>query len=237
MNRKNNKNSGGNRGAKQQVRSTHARVKTARGRTNSSTRWLQRHINDPYVEMTKKQGYRSRAAFKLLEIDEQFHILKNKACVIDLGCAPGGWLQVARRKCRDGATIIGIDLKEIEAIEGTHIICGDFYDDDSIAKIKELMPNKADLIMSDMAANACGNKQTDHLKIMALVEGSLEFARENLAADGDFIAKILRGGYDGELIHMAKRYFRSVKTFKPDSSYSDSAEIFLIARGFKLTDL
>jgi 23S rRNA (uridine2552-2'-O)-methyltransferase len=232
MNRNNNK-TGGKAKRKQQTRSTHKRVITARGRTNSSTKWLQRHINDPYVDLAKKDGYRSRAAFKLLEIDEQHHILKNKSCIVDLGCAPGGWLQVASRKCKKDATIIGIDLKNIDPIEGVHIICGDFYDEDNVNKIKELMPNKADLIMSDMAANACGNKQTDHLKIMALVEIALDFAQQNLAPGGDLIAKILRGGYDGEIIRMAKAKFESVKTFKPSSSYSDSAEIFLVAQGFK----
>ena len=210
------------------------RVKTAKGRKKSSTAWINRHINDPYVVMSKKHGYRSRAAFKIKDIDDKFHIFKKCKSVVDLGAAPGGWLQVAVEKLGKDVPIIGVDLQEMEPIDGAFLIKGDFYEKEVIEKIRTaLSNNKVDMIMSDMAPSSCGNKQVDHLRILSLVEEILTFIKDNLNVGGTVVAKMLRGGGDGELIAIYKKYFKKVSMFKPDSSYSDSAEMFLVAQDFE----
>ncbi|QZD87334.1 RlmE family RNA methyltransferase [Qipengyuania psychrotolerans] len=208
------------------------RVRTAKKRTASSTRWLQRQLNDPYVKQAKADGYRSRAAYKLIELDEKFGLLRNATRVVDLGIAPGGWSQVVR-KVKPKASIVGIDLLPTEPIEGVTIFEMDFMDDDAPRILEEAMGGKADLVMSDMAANTVGHKQTDHLRTMGLVEAGAWFAVENLDKDGTFIAKVLAGGTDKDLLDLLKKHFKTVKHAKPPASRKDSSEWYVIAQGFK----
>ncbi|MCB2087864.1 MAG: RlmE family RNA methyltransferase [Sphingomonadaceae bacterium] len=208
------------------------RVKTARGRTASSTRWLERQLNDPYVKQAKAEGYRSRAAYKLAELDERFTLLKGARRVVDLGIAPGGWSQVVRKRAPKAA-IVGIDLLETEPIEGVTIFQMDFMDDAAPAVLEEALGGPADLILSDMAANTVGHKQTDHLRTMALVEAGAWFAVENLAPGGAYVAKVLAGGTDTELLALLKKHFRSVKHAKPPASRKGSSEWYVIAQGFR----
>ena len=214
-------------------RSLKQRVKTARGRKLSSTRWLERQLNDPYVRAAQEAGYRSRAAFKIVEIDEKFKIFKPGARILDLGAAPGGWTQVAVQQCGDGAKIIAIDLQEMEPITGATCVQMDFMDDQAPDEIKALLGGKVDVVMSDMAAPATGHKQTDHIRIIALCEAALDFARQVLDTDGIFIAKVLRGGTEQQLLAELKRDFATVKHFKPGASRSDSAEMYVVAMGFR----
>lgn len=209
-------------------------VKTAKGRKKSSTRWLQRQLNDPYVAMAKKANYRSRAAFKLIDLDEKFKFLRKGAKIIDLGAAPGGWTQVALERNGDNGKIIAVDLLDMPTIEGCIFIQGDFLDKTTADKILEIMPEKADIVMSDMAQNTTGNKATDHLRIMALVEEAYQFALENLAENGTFIAKVFQGGTEKTLLNEIKKHFKVVKHAKPESSRADSKESYLVATGFKL---
>ncbi len=208
------------------------RVKSAKGRTASSTRWLQRQLNDPYVKQAKAEGYRSRAAYKLIELDEKFGLLKGVERVVDLGIAPGGWSQVVR-KLAPRAQIVGIDLLEVEPIEGVTIFQMDFMADDAPRVLEEALGGKAQLVMSDMAANTVGHKQTDHLRTMGLVEAGAWFAIDNLAPGGIFLAKVLAGGTDTELLALLKQHFRSVKHAKPPASRKGSSEWYVIAQGFK----
>ena len=208
------------------------RVRTARKRTASSTRWLQRQLNDPYVKQAKAEGYRSRAAYKLIELDEKFGLLKGAERIVDLGIAPGGWSQVARR-VRPKATVVGIDLLETEPIEGVTIFQMDFMDDGAPRLLEEALGGKADLVMSDMAANTVGHKQTDHLRTMGLVEAGAWFAIENLEMGGTFLAKVLAGGTDRDLLDLLKKHFRTVKHAKPPASRKGSSEWYVIAQGFK----
>ena len=208
------------------------RVKTARGRTASSNRWLQRQINDPYVKQAKAEGYRSRAAYKLIELDEKFGVLKGVHRVIDLGVAPGGWSQVVR-KLRPKAAVVGIDLLEVEPLEGVVLLQMDFMADEAPDRLIEALGGKADLILSDMAANTVGHKQTDHLRTMGLVEAAAWFAVENLEPGGAFIAKVLAGGTDADLLAFLKKHFRTVKHAKPPASRKGSSEWYVIAQGFK----
>lgn len=208
------------------------RVRTAKKRTASSTRWLQRQLNDPYVKQAKAEGYRSRAAYKLIELDEKFSLLKGVERVVDLGIAPGGWSQVVRKQ-RPKAQVVGIDLLEVEPIEGVTIFQMDFMDDDAPRVLEEAMGGKADLVMSDMAANTVGHKQTDHLRTMGLVEAGAWFAIENLAPDGTFLAKVLAGGTDADLLTLLKKHFKTVKHAKPPASRKGSSEWYVIAQGFK----
>ena len=208
------------------------RVRTARKRTASSTRWLQRQLNDPYVKQAKAEGYRSRAAYKLIELDEKFGLLKGAERIVDLGIAPGGWSQVAR-KVRPKATVVGIDLLETEPIEGVTIFQMDFMDDDAPRALEEALGGKADLVMSDMAANTVGHKQTDHLRTMGLVEAGAWFAIENLEKGGTFLAKVLAGGTDRDLLDLLKKHFKTVKHAKPPASRKGSSEWYVIAQGFK----
>ena len=208
------------------------RVKTAKKRTASSTRWLQRQLNDPYVKQAKAEGYRSRAAYKLIELDEKFGLLKGIERVVDLGIAPGGWSQVVRKR-KPNAHVVGIDLLEVEPIDGVTIFQMDFMDDDAPRVLEEALGGKADLVMSDMAANTVGHKQTDHLRTMGLVEAGAWFAVENLAPGGTFLAKVLAGGTDSDLLSLLKKHFKTVKHAKPPASRKGSSEWYVIAQGFK----
>lgn len=209
-------------------------VKSARGRTTSSVRWLQRQLNDPYVSKAQKEGYRSRAAFKLLELQEKYTLIRPGDNVVDLGCAPGGWLQVAAEIAGGKATIVGIDLKEIEQIAGTHSFVLDFNDNDAPdILIKTLEGKRANLVMSDMAANTTGHGATDHIRIMALCELAYDFARQVLAPGGHFICKVLKGGTEGDILKTLKKDFETVKHAKPKASRADSAESYVVALGFR----
>jgi len=208
------------------------RVKTAKGRKVSSTRWLERQLNDPYVKRAKAENYRSRAAYKLIELDERFGLLRGVKAVIDLGIAPGGWSQVVRRKTPQ-ASIVGIDLLPTDPIDGVSILQMDFMDEDAPDKLKTELGGPADLVMSDMAANTVGHQQTDHLRTMALVEAGLEFATEVLRPGGTYVAKVLAGGADNQLVAEMKRHFTTVKHAKPPASRKDSSEWYVVAQGFK----
>ena len=217
-------------------RSLKTRVKTARKRTLSSTRWLQRQLNDPYVAEAKRQGLRSRAAFKLIEIDERYHFLKPGQKIIDLGAAPGGWSQAAA--ARIGAAegkgrIIGIDLLEIEPLPGAEFRVMDFLDEKAPDLLMEWLGGKADVVLSDMAANATGHKKTDHLRIIGLVELAADFACQALAPGGAFLAKVLQGGTENELLARLKRDFAVVRHVKPQASRADSSELYVLATGFR----
>jgi 23S rRNA (uridine2552-2'-O)-methyltransferase len=210
------------------------RVRSAGKRTVSSTRWLERQLNDPYVAEAKKQGYRSRAAFKLLQIDDKYRFLKPGARVVDLGAAPGGWCQVVAARVGARGTVIGIDLLPMDAIPGADLIQMDFMSEAAPDELKRrLGGNLADVVLSDMAASSTGHAQTDHLKIMALAETAYDFARDVLAPGGAFICKVLQGGATGELLKLLKRDFAEVKHVKPPASRSDSAEIYVVALGFR----
>ena len=208
------------------------RIRTAKGRKPSSTRWLERQLNDPYVRRAKAENYRSRAAFKLIELDERFGLLKGARAVVDLGIAPGGWSQVVRRKVPQG-TLVGIDLLPTDPIEGVTILQMDFMEDAAPDRLREALGGEADLVLSDMAANTVGHQQTDHLRTMALVEAGLQFATEVLRPGGAYVAKVLAGGADNQLIAEMKRHFTTVKHAKPPASRKDSSEWYVIAQGFK----
>ena len=207
-------------------------IRTARGRKVSSTRWLERQLNDPYVKKAKAENYRSRAAYKLIELDERFGFLKGVKTVVDLGIAPGGWSQVVRRQV-PGATIVGIDLLPTDPIEGVTILQLDFMDETAPGKLRDALGGPADLVMSDMAANTVGHPQTDHLRTMGLVEAGLEFAVEVLRPGGAFVAKVLAGGADHNLVAELKRNFTAVKHAKPPASRKGSSEWYVVAQGFK----
>ena len=210
----------------------HTRVRTARGRTTQSVRWLERQLNDPYVKRAKAEGYRSRAAYKLIELDEKFDMLKGAKRVVDLGIAPGGWAQVIRRKLPKAA-VVGIDLLPVDPIEGVTIFQMDFTDDAAPDRLIEALGGAPDLVMSDMAANTVGHAQTDALRTMGLVETALDFAIRNLAPGGVFVSKVFAGGADSNLVAEMKRNFTSVKHAKPPSSRKGSVEWFVVAQGFK----
>jgi 23S rRNA (uridine2552-2'-O)-methyltransferase len=208
------------------------RLKTAKGRKVSSTRWLERQLNDPYVKRARAENYRSRAAYKLLELDERFGLLNGVQSVVDLGIAPGGWSQVVRRKAPKAA-IVGIDMLPTDPIEGVAIVQMDFMDEAAPDRLKDAIGGPADLVLSDMAANTVGHQQTDHLRTMALVEAGLEFAREVLRPGGAYVAKVLAGGADNDLVAELKRNFATVKHAKPPASRKESSEWYVIAQGFK----
>lgn len=211
----------------------HTRVKSAKGRKLSSTKWLQRQLNDPYVQQAQKMGLRSRAAFKLSELDDRFKFLKTGANVIDLGAAPGGWVQVALERCGPKGYVVGIDLLEIEPLAGAELIQGDFLDDDAPERLRALMDGDADVVLSDMAASSTGHRSTDHLRIMALLEVAIDFAKDVLKPGGVFVGKVLQGGTENELLAALKKDFETVKHAKPAASRSDSAEVYVIATGFR----
>ena len=208
------------------------RVKTARGRTASSTRWLERQLNDPYVKQARAEGYRSRAAYKLIELDEKFALLRGAKRVVDLGIAPGGWSQVVRKRAAKAA-IVGIDLLETEPLEGVTILQMDFMADEALVALAQALGGSPDLVLSDMAANTVGHKQTDHLRTMGLVEAAAQFAVDSLVPGGAFVAKVLAGGTDAELLALLKRHFRTVKHAKPPASRKGSSEWYVVAQGFK----
>lgn len=208
------------------------RLKTGRGRTASSNRWLTRQLNDPYVKAAKDAGWRSRAAFKLIELDQKFALLKKAERVVDLGVAPGGWSQVVRKQAPKAA-VVGIDLLPTEPLEGVTLFQMDFMDDAAPGLLIEALGGAPDLVISDMAANTVGHKATDHLRTMGLVETAAHFAIENLAPGGAFVAKVLAGGTDTDLLALLKRHFTSVKHAKPPASRKDSSEWYVIAQGFK----
>jgi 23S rRNA (uridine2552-2'-O)-methyltransferase len=208
------------------------RIRTAKGRKISSTRWLERQLNDPYVQRARAENFRSRAAYKLLELDERFGLLKGVKAVVDLGLAPGGWSQVVRRRVPN-AKVVGIDLLPADPIDGVTILQMDFMDEAAPDRLKDALGGPADLVLSDMAANTVGHPQTDHLRTMALVEAGLEFAREVLRPGGAYVAKVLAGGADNDLVAELKRNFSSVKHAKPPASRKGSSEWYVIAQGFK----
>jgi 23S rRNA (uridine2552-2'-O)-methyltransferase len=217
------------------------KVRTAKGRKLSSTLWLQRQLNDPYVKRAKDEGYRGRAAYKIMELDDKFHFLVPGARVVDLGCAPGGWLQVAvprinalgERAGKPVGRIIGLDLQEIDPIPGAEIHQLDFLSDGADEKVKEWLGGQADVVMSDMAAASSGHKQTDHIRIIALCEAAAELAFDVLAPGGTFVAKVLAGGAETDLQKRLKQKFTAVANVKPPASRADSSEKFVVATGFR----
>jgi len=217
------------------------KVKTARGRKTSSTRWLQRQLNDPYVRRARAEGYRGRAAFKIVELDDKLHFFKPGARVVDLGCAPGGWMQVAVTRVnalgemagKPMGSVLGVDLQEVEPLPGATAHVLDFMADGADDQVKEWLGGQADVVMSDMAAASSGHKQTDHLRIIALGEAAAYLAFDVLAPGGVFIAKVLAGGAEGELQKLLKQKFEKVFNVKPPASRSDSSEKYVIATGFR----
>ena len=217
-------------------RSLKTRVKTAGKRTMSSALWLGRQLNDPYVARAKTEGYRSRAAFKLIEMDDQYRLLRPGQRIVDLGAAPGGWSQVAAQRIEavsGGGKVVGVDLLDMEPVPGVDFAVMDFNDEAAVARISAMMGGRADGVMSDMAANATGHKKTDHLRIMGLVELAYDFARGILAPRGFFLAKVLQGGTEGDLLAALKRDFTLVKHVKPKASRADSSELYVLATGFR----
>jgi 23S rRNA (uridine2552-2'-O)-methyltransferase len=218
------------------MRNLKVKVNTAKGRTTSSTRWLQRQLNDPFVKEAKIQGFRSRSAFKLLEIDNKFNLFKKGYNVLDLGCAPGGWCQVAARKVGVKSSenlVVGLDLKQCEAIVGVKFFEIDFLDEGQFLEFEQAIDKKFNVILSDMAPNATGHKKTDNLQIMALVEAATDFALKHLKQDGSFVAKVLDAGAGPEIQRLFNKNFEKVINFKPKASRSDSSERYLVAIGFK----
>ena len=223
------------RGKRSNPRGMKVRVRTGKGRSLSSKLWLERQLNDPYVARAKREGYRSRAAFKLSEIDDKAHFLKKGARVVDLGAAPGGWSQVAAKRvgAPQQGRVVAIDIQPMDPVAGVEFAQLDFLDPSAPDKLKALLGGPADVVLSDMAANATGHAKTDHLKIMALVETAADFAREVLSPGGSFLAKVLQGGTEATLLATLKRDFASVKHVKPAASRSDSAELYLLATGYR----
>ncbi len=220
-------------------RAPKVRVRTAKGRRIGSTRWLERQLNDPYVRAARDEGYRSRAAYKLLELDERHRLLKRGLNVLDLGAAPGGWSQVVAAKIgageAGGGRLLSVDIQEMEAVPGGEVLIGDIFDDVIVARIRGTFPGGVDLVLSDMAPSATGHKTTDHLRIIGLVEGAALLAEEILVPGGGFVAKVWQGGADTELLAHLKRCFRQVRHVKPPASRKESAEIYLLASGFRGT--
>lgn len=221
-------------------RELRVRVKTAKGRKLSSTLWLERQLNDPYVIRARKEGYRGRAAYKILELDDKYGFLKPGARVVDLGCAPGGWCQVAVGRVnalgsskKPVGSVLGVDLQEVEAISGAEIHQLDFLEEGAEEKVKDWLGGRADVVMSDMAAASSGHKATDHLRIVALVEAALAFAFDVLEDDGTFVAKVLAGGAEHQMQTLLKKNFKKVANVKPPASRADSSEKFVVAMGFR----
>lgn len=222
-------------------RDLRVRVKTARGRKLSSTLWLERQLNDPYVQRAKKEGYRGRAAYKILELDDKYRFLVPGARVVDLGCAPGGWCQVAVKRVnalgeksgKKVGTVLGVDLQEVDPIPGAEIHVLDFLEEGADDKVKEWLGGSADVVMSDMAASSSGHQNTDHLRIITLCEAAAEFAFDVLEEGGTFVAKVLAGGAEQGLMTILKKNFTKVANVKPPASRSDSSEKFVVAQGFR----
>lgn len=214
-------------------RSLTVRVKTSKYRKKSSNQWLERQLNDPYVTEAKRMGYRSRAAFKLIQLDEKFKFLGKGKRIVDLGCAPGGWTQIAVLRNKDSGQVIGLDILPTEAIAGATLIQQDFTAPDAADRLKKLLNGKADIVMSDMAANTTGHQQTDHLRTMALVELAYDFAKDVLADGGIFISKAFKGGAEGVFLAEIKKNFSKISHYKPDASRKASPEEYLVAMGFR----
>jgi 23S rRNA (uridine2552-2'-O)-methyltransferase len=210
-----------------------ARLKDEKRRTLSSRTWLERQLSDPYVLRAKRDGLRSRAAYKLTEIDDKYRLLKHGARVVDLGAAPGGWSEIAAKRVGPTGRVIAIDILDMKPIAGVEFLHLDFLDASAPDRLKAMLGGKADIVLSDMAANATGHRQTDHLRIMALAEATVPFAREVLAGGGTFVCKVLQGGTEAILLAALKRDFESVRHVKPPASRTDSAELYLLARGFR----
>ncbi len=210
-----------------------ARLKDEKRRTLSSRTWLERQLADPYVARAKKEGFRSRAAFKLTEIDDKYHLLKQGARVVDLGAAPGGWSEIAAKRIGAKGRIIALDILDFKPMTGVEFLKLDFLDATAPDRLKGMLGGKADVVLSDMAANATGHRPTDHLRIMALAEAATLFAREVLDKGGSFLCKVLQGGTEATLLAELKRDFETVKHVKPPASRTDSAELYLLARGFR----
>ena len=231
------KKQSGSRARSGAARTLGVRVRTAKGRKTSSTNWLKRQLNDPYVQAAKREGYRSRAAYKLMEIDDKYRFLKRGCVVVDLGAAPGGWSQIAaNRVCADHGRgfVLGVDLLDVDALPDVTLLKADFMDDAALALIDESLDGrKADVVLSDMAAPSTGHKQTDHLRIIGLCEAALEFAEDKLEPGGAFLAKVLQGGTEKTLLDKLKLNFEKVRHVKPEASRSDSAELYVLAQGFR----
>ena len=210
-----------------------AKLRSDKGRTPSSRAWLQRQMRDPYVARAKREGLRSRAAYKLAEIDDKFHLLRQDARVIDLGAAPGGWSEIAARRVGPKGRVIALDILDMKPIAGVEFLKLDFLDVTASERLKALIGGKADIVLTDMASNTTGHRQTDHLRILALAEAAALFAREVLSRGGTFLCKVLQGGTEAALLSELKRDFESVKHVKPPASRTDSAELYLLARGFR----
>jgi len=209
------------------------RVRSTRGRTVSSARWLERQLNDPYVQAAKASGYRSRAAFKLKEIDVRFHLLNRGARVLDLGAAPGGWSQVAAERVGEAGRVVAADVLAIEPIKGVAIVQCDLLEESTPALLKEALGGPADVVLSDMAAATTGHRQTDHIRTLALFEAALDAAAEVLKPGGAFVGKVFQGGATNEVLARVKRHFAEVKHVKPPASRAESVELYLVAKGFK----
>jgi 23S rRNA (uridine2552-2'-O)-methyltransferase len=216
-------------------RQTTVKLRTARGRSASSQRWLQRQLNDPYVAESKRLGYRSRAAFKLTEIDDRFKLLKKGQRVVDLGCAPGGWTQIAVQRvgAPDKGQVVGLDILPLDPIPGAELLLADFTEASAPELLKSKLGGPVDVVLSDMAASSTGHKKTDHIRIVMLAELALDFAFEVLAPDGVFVAKVFLGGSERDLLNPLRQAFRQVRHFKPPASRSESAETYVIATGYR----
>jgi 23S rRNA (uridine2552-2'-O)-methyltransferase len=214
-------------------RNTHTSLKTARGRSTASQRWLARQLNDPYVKAAKAAGWRSRAAFKLIELDERFKLIKPDCRVVDLGAAPGGWTQVALKRGGAGARVVGLDLLEMDPISGATLLVGDFQEEEAEQAVLAALDGQADLVLSDMAPNTTGHTSTDHLRIMALAELALDFAVKVLKPGGGFVAKLFQGGAERAMLERLRRHFAEVRHAKPPASRKESPETYVVATGFR----
>jgi 23S rRNA (uridine2552-2'-O)-methyltransferase len=214
-------------------RALSARLRTAKGRSPQSQRWLERQLNDPYVQAAKAAGFRSRAAFKLVELDEKFRLLKPGGRVVDLGAAPGGWTQVAVRKVGERGRVVGLDLLAVDPVPGATILQGDFQEEEAERRVEEALGGQADVVLSDMAPNTTGHAATDHLRIMTLAELALDFALRVLAPGGGFVAKVFQGGSEKAFLGTLKERFSTVRHAKPPASRKDSSELYVVATGFK----
>lgn len=224
---------GGAPGRNKGARSMRVRVKTAKGRTTSSKAWLERQLNDPYVVAAKDAGLRSRAAFKLIEIDDRYRFIKKGHKVLDLGAAPGGWCQVSAQRVGHRGAVLGVDLQVVDPLPGVDLMVLDFLDDDAIDRILERLDGKVNVVLSDMAASSSGHRQTDHLKIMALCEAALDFACQITEPGGAFCAKVLQGGTETQMLKEMRKYYEVVRHVKPEASRKDSSEMYVLAMGFK----
>jgi 23S rRNA (uridine2552-2'-O)-methyltransferase len=215
------------------ARNLSTRLRTAKGRTTASQKWLERQLNDPYVKAAKAAGYRSRAAFKILELDERFKLFHPHQRIVDLGAAPGGWTQVAVRRAGEKGKVVALDILPMEPMNGAIVLQGDFQEEAAERAVLEALDGQADLVISDIAPNTTGHNATDHLRILALVELAADFARKVLAPGGAFVAKVFQGGTERELLNALKRDYATVRHAKPPASRKDSAEMYVVAQGFR----